>query len=262
MPEPVLVVRNLNIWYAGRHVVKNVSFEVPDRSVFALMGPSGSGKSTILRAINRLLDLYEEAEVQGEVLLDGVNVYGPGVDAPWVRRRVGMVFQYPNPFPHMSIYDNVAIGPRLNRLVKSKRELDELVRWALERAYLWDEVKDRLHQPAAKLSGGQKQRLSIARALALKPRLLLMDEPTANLDPVATEKIEELILDLKKDIPILLVTHDPQQAARVSDYTGFLYYGELVEVGPTGKIFTEPENPLTERYLLRSLGSPRARPVD
>jgi phosphate transport system ATP-binding protein len=255
MPGPVLEVRGLNIWLAGRHVVKNVSFEVGEGEVFALMGPSGSGKSTILRAINRLLDLYEEAEVKGEVILDGVNVYDPRVDAPWVRRRVGMVFQYPNPFPHMSIYNNVAIGPRLNRLVRSRRELDELVRWALERAYLWDEVKDRLHQPAAKLSGGQKQRLSIARALALKPRLLLMDEPTANLDPVATEKIEELIIDLKKDIPILLVTHDPQQAARVADHTGFLYYGELVEVGPTSKIFTEPENPLTERYLLRRLGT-------
>ena len=255
MPKTVLEVRGLNIWLAGRHVVKNVSFSVEERCVYALMGPSGSGKSTILRAINRLLDLYEEAEVKGEVILDGVNVYSPDVDAPWVRRRVGMVFQYPNPFPHMSIYDNVAIGPRLNKMVRSKKELDELVRWALERAYLWDEVKDRLDKPAAKLSGGQKQRLSIARALALKPRLLLMDEPTANLDPVATEKIEELIIDLKKEIPILLVTHDPQQAARVADYTGFLYYGELVETGPTAKIFTEPENPLTERYLLRRLGS-------
>ncbi|NOZ88375.1 MAG: phosphate ABC transporter ATP-binding protein [Crenarchaeota archaeon] len=253
MPSEVLVVEGLNVWLSGKHVVKNVSFKVPDRTVFALMGPSGSGKSTLLRALNRLLDIYEEAEVRGRVLLEGVDIYSPGVDPIWVRRRVGMVFQHPNPFPHLSIYDNVAIGPRLNRMVKSKRELDELVRWALEKAYLWDEVKDRLHMPAAKLSGGQKQRLSIARALALKPRVLLMDEPTANLDPVATEKIEELIAELKREIPIILVTHSPEQAARVADYTAFLYYGELVEVGPTGKIFTQPENPLTERYLLRRI---------
>jgi len=255
LARAVLEVEGLSVWLAGRHVVRGVSLRVEEGTVFALMGPSGSGKSTILRAVNRLLDLYEDAVVKGRVVLDGVDVYSPDVDPPWVRRRVGMVFQYPNPFPHMSIYDNVAIGPRLNRMVRSRRELDELVRWALEKAYLWDEVKDRLHAPAAKLSGGQKQRLSIARALALKPRLLLMDEPTANLDPVATEKIEELIIELKREIPILLVTHDPHQAARVADYTGFLYYGELVETGPTSKIFTEPENPLTERYLLRRLGS-------
>ena len=253
MARAVVVVENLNIWLAGKHVVKNVSFEVPDKSVYALMGPSGSGKSTILRSINRLLDLYEDAEVKGRVVVDGVDVYSPDVDPIAVRRMVGMVFQHPNPFPHMSIYDNVAVGPRLNKMVKSKKELDELVKWALEKAYLWDEVKDRLNMPAAKLSGGQKQRLSIARALALRPRVLLMDEPTANLDPVATEKIEELILELKKEIPIILVTHSPEQAARVADYTGFLYYGELVETGPTSKIFTSPSNPLTERYLLRRI---------
>ena len=253
MSSDVLVIEDLNIWLAGKHVIKGVSLRVPDKSIFALMGPSGSGKSTILRAVNRLLDLYEDAEVRGRVLLEGMDIYSPEADPIWVRRRVGMVFQHPNPFPHMSIYDNVAIGPRLNRMVKSREELDELVRWALEKAYLWEEVKDRLHMPAAKLSGGQKQRLSIARALALKPRILLMDEPTANLDPVATEKIEELILDLKKEIPVILVTHSPEQAARVADYTAFLYYGQLIEVGPTGKIFTRPENPLTERYLLRRL---------
>jgi len=249
----VLKAENLNIWFGNKHVIKNVSLEVPDKSVFALMGPSGSGKSTLLRAFNRLLDLYEDARVGGHVYFDGVDIYAPDVDPTWVRRRIGMVFQHPNPFPHMTIYDNVAIGPRLNRMVKSKKELDELVRWALERAYLWDEVKDRLHMPAAKLSGGQKQRLSIARALALKPRLLLMDEPTASLDPVATEKIEELVLDLKKEIPIIIVTHNPQQAARIADYTAFLYYGELVEVGPTSRVFTEPRSKLTEKYLLRQL---------
>ncbi|ALL01000.1 Phosphate transport system ATP-binding protein [Pyrodictium delaneyi] len=253
MARYVLKAEKLNIWFGDKHVIKNVSLEVPDKSVFALMGPSGSGKSTLLRAFNRLLDLYEDAHVEGHVYFDGVDIYAPDVDPIWVRRRIGMVFQHPNPFPHMSIYDNVAIGPRLNRMVKSKKELDELVRWALEKAYLWDEVKDRLHMPAAKLSGGQKQRLSIARALALKPKLLLMDEPTANLDPVATEKIEELILDLKREIPIVIVTHNPQQAARVADYTAFLYYGELVEVGPTSRIFTEPRSKLTEKYLLRRL---------
>jgi phosphate transport system ATP-binding protein len=249
----VLKAENLNIWFGNKHVIKNASLEVPDKSVFALMGPSGSGKSTLLRAFNRLLDLYEDARVEGHVYFEDIDIYAPDVDPTWVRRRIGMVFQHPNPFPHMSIYDNVAIGPRLNRMVRSKKDLDELVRWALEKAYLWDEVKDRLHMPAAKLSGGQKQRLSIARALALKPRLLLMDEPTANLDPVATEKIEELILDLKQEIPIIIVTHNPQQAARVADYTAFLYYGELVEVGPTSKIFTEPRSKLTEKYLLRRL---------
>lgn len=249
----VLKAENLNIWFGSKHVIKNVSLEVPDKSVFALMGPSGSGKSTLLRAFNRLLDLYEDARVEGHVYFDGIDIYAPDVDPTWVRRRIGMVFQHPNPFPHMSIYDNVAIGPRLNRMVRSKKELDELVRWALEKAYLWDEVKDRLHMPAAKLSGGQKQRLSIARALALKPRLLLMDEPTANLDPVATEKIEELVLDLKKEMPIIIVTHNPQQAARIADYTAFLYYGELVEVGPTSRVFTEPRSKLTEKYLLRQL---------
>ena len=253
MSTPVLRVRNLNVWLSNHHIVRQVNMEVPDKCVYALMGPSGSGKSTLLRALNRLLDIYEEARVEGEVLLDGVNIYDPKVDPIWVRRRIGMVFQYPNPFPHMSIYDNVAIGPKLNRMVKSKRELDELVKWALEKAYLWDEVKNRLDMPASKLSGGQKQRLSIARALALKPRLLLMDEPTANLDPVATEKIEELIVELKKEIPIVLVTHSPEQAARIADYTAFLYRGELIEVGPTGRIFTQPRHPLTEKYLLRRL---------
>jgi len=245
---------DLNVWYGGNHVLKNISLKIPKNVIFAIMGPSGCGKSTLLRAMNRLLELNPTAKVSGQVMVDGINIYSDKIDVTWVRRQFGMVFQIPNPFPHLSIYDNVAIGPKLNGLAKSKSELDQLVRWALEKAYLWDEVKDDLRRPAAALSGGQQQRLCIARAIALKPRIILMDEPTANLDPVAAMRIEELMLELKEDYTIVIVTHNPQQAARVSDYVAFLYLGELVEVGETSQVFTRPINKLTEKYVVGRIG--------
>jgi phosphate transport system ATP-binding protein len=247
-------VQNLNVWYGDKHIIKNVSFRVPKNVIFAIMGPSGCGKSTLLRAMNRLLDLNPHARVEGQVKINGINVYGDNVDVTWVRRQFGMVFQIPNPFPHLSIYENVALGPKLNGLVKDKSQLDELVKQALQKAYLWDEVKNDLRKPASMLSGGQQQRLCIARALALKPRIILMDEPTANLDPVASSKIEELLLELKEDYTIIIVTHNPQQAARVSDYVAFLYMGELIEIGETSTVFTRPSNILTEKYVLGRMG--------
>lgn len=247
-------VQNLNVWYGDKHIIKNVSFKVPKNVIFAIMGPSGCGKSTLLRAMNRLLDLNPHARVEGQVKINGINVYGDNVDVTWVRRQFGMVFQIPNPFPHLSIYENVALGPKLNGLVKDKSQLDELVKQALQKAYLWDEVKNDLRKPASMLSGGQQQRLCIARALALKPRIILMDEPTANLDPVASSKIEELLLELKEDYTIVIVTHNSQQAARVSDYVAFLYMGELIEIGETSIVFTRPSNILTEKYVLGRIG--------
>ncbi|MET1123658.1 MAG: phosphate ABC transporter ATP-binding protein [Archaeoglobaceae archaeon] len=243
---------NLNIYYGRNHVVKNVNLKIPEKVVFAIMGPSGCGKSTLLRSFNRLLELNPNARVEGDVRLYGRSIYD--MNPIEVRRKIGMVFQHPNPFPHMSVFDNVALGLKLNGLVKSKRELQEIVEWALRKAALWDEVKDRVHEPASALSGGQQQRLCIARALAMKPEVLLMDEPTASLDPVATEKIEELIYELKEEYTIVIVTHSPAQAARMSDYVAFLYLGELIEVGKTEKIFERPESELTERYLTGRVG--------
>ncbi|MCS7099486.1 MAG: phosphate ABC transporter ATP-binding protein, partial [Sulfolobales archaeon] len=188
------------------------------------------------------------------VVVEGIDVYNSKTDPSVVRRTIGMVFQIPNPIPNMSIYDNVALGPKINKLVRSRAELDELVKWALEKAYLWDEVKDRLNSPASKLSGGQQQRLCIARALAMKPKVLLMDEPTSNLDTVATAKIEELIVELKKEVTVLIVTHNPFQASRVSDYVAFMYDGQIIETGPTGQIFTRPRNKLTEKYITGKFG--------
>lgn len=250
----VLRIRNLNLWIGDRHILKNINLDIPRNTVFTIMGPSGSGKSTLLRAINRIIDLVPGSRVSGEIYLEGVNINGDNVRPEYVRRMVGMVFQIPNPLPHLSIYDNVAIGPRHNKLVKSKRELDELVKWALEKAYLWDEVKDRLRDPASKLSGGQQQRLCIARALAMRPKILLMDEPTSNLDPVATSRIEELMIELKEIVTVVLVTHSPFQASRVSDYVAFMYNGEILEVGPASEIFTRPRHPLTERYITGKIG--------
>ena len=243
---------NLTIYYGRKCVVRNVNLKIPENVVFAIMGPSGCGKSTLLRSFNRLLELNPNARVEGDVKLYGKSVYE--MNPIEVRRRIGMVFQQPNPFPHMSVFDNVALGLKLNGLVKSKKELREIVEWALKKAALWDEVKDRLRDPASALSGGQQQRLCIARALAMKPEVLLMDEPTANLDPVATEKIEDLIYELKEDYTIVIVTHSPSQAARVSDYVAFLYLGKLVEVGKTERVFEKPENELTERYLTGRIG--------
>jgi len=253
MNEYAIETKNLKISYGDNEVIKGVDLKVLKNVVFALMGPSGCGKSTMLRAFNRLLELNKDAVVEGEVLLFGENIYSPDIDPIEVRRDVGMVFQYPNPFPHLTIYDNVAIGLKLNKLAKNKRELDERVRWALEKAALWDEVKDRMGDYPSDLSGGQKQRLVVARALAMKPKVLLMDEPTANIDPVGTKKIEELLFELKEDYTIILVTHSPAQAARVSDYVGFLYLGELIEVGSTKDIFEKPKNELTEQYVTGEL---------
>ncbi len=249
MRKYALQVKDLNVWIRGKHILKGISLEVPERRILAVMGPSGSGKSTLLRAINRLIDLFPDAQVKGRVLVYGTDVYDS--DPYRVRRLMGMVFQTPNPFPHMSIYENVAIGPKLNRLVRSKQELDELVRWALEKAMLWDEVKDRLDDPPHRLSGGQQQRLCLARALALKPKLLLLDEPTGNVDPVNAVKIEEALKDLLKDleITILLVTHTPHQAVRISDYIAFIYMGELVEFGLTETIALNPRHELTIKFL-------------
>ncbi len=253
MNDYAIETKNLKISYGDNEVIKGVDLKVPKNVVFALMGPSGCGKSTMLRAFNRLLELNKDASVEGEVFLFGENIYSPDIDPIEVRREVGMVFQYPNPFPHLTIYDNVAIGLKLNKLVKNKGELDERVRWALEKAALWDEIKDRMGDYPSDLSGGQKQRLVVARALAMRPKVLLMDEPTANIDPVGTKKIEELLFELKEDYTIILVTHSPAQAARVSDYVGFLYLGELIEVGPTKDIFEKPKNELTEQYVTGEL---------
>lgn len=247
-----LETENLRIRYGNNEVIKGVDLEIPEKVCFAIMGPSGCGKSTLLRAFNRLLELNENVKVDGDVKLYGNSIYE--MDPVEMRRKVGMVFQIPNPFPHLSIYDNVAIGLKFNNLVKSKGELDGIVEWALKKAALWDEVRDRLKDKASQLSGGQMQRLCIARALAMKPKVLLMDEPTANLDPVSAGKIEELIYELKRDLTIVIVTHSPSQAARVSDYVAFLYMGKIMEVGRTEKVFENPENELTERYLTGRFG--------
>jgi len=241
--------RNLKIAYGKKEVIKGVNFKIPEKIVFALMGPSGCGKSTLLRSFNRLLDLNKDARVSGEALLFGQNIYGENVDVMSVRREIGMVFQYPNPFPHLTIYENIAIGLRLNKIVQGREELDSRIKWALEKASLLDEVEDRLDDYPSALSGGQKQRLVIARVLAMKPKVLLLDEPTANVDPVGTKNIENLLMELKKEYTIVLVTHEPAQASRISDYVGFLYLGELVESGPTARIFENPKHELTDRYV-------------
>jgi phosphate transport system ATP-binding protein len=247
---PALEARNVSVYYAEKRAVGDVSLKVPANRVVALIGPSGCGKSTLLRCFNRMNDLVEEARVEGEIYFQGVNLYAPGVDAVEVRRRIGMVFQKPNPFPK-SIYDNTAFGPRLNGYDGS---LDELVESSLRQAALWDEVHDRLRESAYRLSGGQQQRLCIARALAVKPEIILMDEPASALDPIATQRIEELIYELKQRYTIIIVTHNMQQAARVSDYTAFLYMGELVEYGPTDTIFTNPSEERTEAYVTGRFG--------
>jgi phosphate transport system ATP-binding protein len=245
-------VRRFSFAYGPRSVLRDVSFTVRSRSVTAIIGPSGCGKSTFLRSINRLNDLIPESRQSGEILVEGEPIFGEGVDLVSLRQRVGMVFQRPNPFPK-TIYENVAYGPKLNRLV-SARDLPARVERCLRQAALWDEVKDRLDTPATGLSGGQQQRLCIARALANDPSVLLMDEPCSSLDPISTARVEELIVELKTKYTIVIVTHNMQQAARVSDETGFFYQGELVEFGPTERIFTAPTNPQTEAYITGRFG--------
>jgi phosphate transport system ATP-binding protein len=245
-----LETRGLSVFYGPSAAVKEISLTIPRNRVVAFIGPSGCGKSTFLRCFNRMNDLIPAARVEGEVLFQGVDLYSPDVDAVEVRRRIGMVFQKPNPFPK-SIYDNVAFGLRINGF---RGNLDEQVERSLRSAALWDEVKDRLRESALGLSGGQQQRLCIARALAVEPEILLMDEPASALDPIATGKIEDLIGDLKKDYTIVIVTHNMQQAARVSDYTAFLYLGELIEYGDTDRLFTNPSEDRTEQYITGRFG--------
>jgi phosphate transport system ATP-binding protein len=248
--ETELETRALAVLYGERSAVRDISIKIPDRRVVAFIGPSGCGKSTLLRCFNRMNDLIPGARVEGEALFQGENLYGAGVDAVDVRRRIGMVFQKPNPFPK-SIYENVAFGPRINGY---RGNLDELVERSLHQAALWDEVKDRLDGSALALSGGQQQRLCIARSLAVEPEVLLMDEPASALDPLATQKIEDLIYQLKQDYTVVIVTHNMQQAARVSDYTAFLYMGELIEYGVTEEMFTNPREERTEAYITGRFG--------
>ena len=242
--------RDLSVFYGSTEAVKKISLGVPDKKVVAFIGPSGCGKSTLLRCFNRMNDLIPNARIEGEALYHGANLYGKDVDPVDVRRKIGMVFQKPNPFPK-SIYDNVAFGPRINGF---DGKLDELVEKSLVQAALWDEVKDRLDSSALALSGGQQQRLVIARALAVEPEVLLMDEPASALDPLATQKIEDLIYQLKENYTVIIVTHNMQQAARVSDYTAFLYMGDLVEYGPTKAVFTNPKEDRTESYITGRFG--------
>ncbi|HTQ50948.1 MAG TPA: phosphate ABC transporter ATP-binding protein PstB [Candidatus Acidoferrales bacterium] len=250
---PALTVQNLSVFFNNQQVIKSASLDIAARAVTAIIGPSGCGKSTFLRALNRMHELNPEARMEGHIRLFGDDVYARHVEAVVVRRRIGMVFQKSNPFPTMSVAENVTVGLRLNG-VRNRKRLAERTEQSLRMAALWDEVKDRLHAPAISLSGGQQQRLCIARALAVEPEVLLMDEPASALDPLATAKIEDLIVQLKKDYTIVIVTHNMQQAARASDFTAFFYLGELVEFGPTAKIFTSPSQKRTEDYVTGRFG--------
>ncbi len=249
---PAVDVRDFSFAYGSRQVLRNLSFSVERKSVTAIIGPSGCGKSTFLRSINRLNDLIPGVRHEGDILVEGTSVFSSSTDLVALRQRVGMVFQRPNPFPK-SVFDNVAYGPVLNRLV-ARRDMPDLVERCLRQAALWDEVKDRLEESGAGLSGGQQQRLCIARALGNQPEVLLMDEPCSALDPIATQKVEELIFELKKDYTIVIVTHNMQQAARVSDYTGFFDRGELIEFDDTERIFTKPKHERTEAYITGRFG--------
>ena len=245
--------RNVNVFYGEKQALKNVSVDIPARAVTAFIGPSGCGKSTFLRCINRMNDTIPGARVSGEITIDGQDIYDPGLDVVQLRARVGMVFQKPNPFPK-SIYENVAYGPRIHGLAQNRAELDEIVMSSLEKAGLLKEVKDRLHEPGTSLSGGQQQRLCIARAIAVSPEVILMDEPCSALDPIATARIEELIDELRENYCIIIVTHSMQQAARVSQRTAFFHLGELIEEGDTDEIFTNPRDRRTQDYITGRFG--------
>lgn len=247
-----IVTDNLSLFYGSKQALKNISLDVHPQKVTALIGPSGCGKSTFLRSLNRMNDLIKDVKITGNVFIDGEDIYNRRIDVVNLRKRVGMVFQKPNPFP-LSIFDNVIYGNRLNG-TRRKKKLAEIVERSLKQAALWDEVKDRLNTPGLGLSGGQQQRLCIARTLAVEPEIVLMDEPASALDPISTAKIEELIHELKKQYTIVIVTHNMQQAARVSDYTGFFYIGELIEFDKTTKIFTKPQNKKTEDYVTGRFG--------
>ena len=248
----ILSVENLCLWYGSHQALKDINIEIPEKSITALIGPSGCGKSTFLKTLDRMNDLIPDVKITGSVLYKGEDIFAPSVDVSELRRQVGMVFQKPNPFP-MSIYDNIAYGPRTHG-VKNKAKLDEIVEKSLRGAAIWDEVKDRLKKNALGLSGGQQQRLCIARALAVEPEVLLMDEPTSALDPISTSKIEELAMELKEKYTIVIVTHNMQQAVRISDHTAFFLLGELVEYGETEKLFSQPKDKRTEDYITGRFG--------
>ena len=253
MSNPIKVkVENLNLYYGDNHALKDVSMDIQENSVTAFIGPSGCGKSTFLKTLNRMNDLVDNVRIDGKVLLDGEDIYEQGVDTTILRKKVGMVFQQPNPFP-MSIYDNIAYGPRVHG-IKDKKKLDQIVEESLRGAAIFEEVKDRLKKSAMGLSGGQQQRICIARALAVQPEVLLMDEPTSALDPISTAKIEELVEDLKKKYTVIVVTHNMQQATRVSDQTAFFLVGEMVEFGDTKQIFSYPQDKRTEDYITGRFG--------
>ncbi len=253
MPPAKIAIEHLNVYYGNFHALKDISMRIPRGAVTAFIGPSGCGKSTLLRSLNRMQDLYPEQRAEGRILLDdGIDVLSPEIDVTALRSRVGMVFQRPTPFP-MSIFDNVAYGVRLRERL-SRQELAERVEWALHKAALWDDVKDKLNQLGTSLSGGQQQRLCIARGVAVKPEVILLDEPCSALDPISTARIENLIDELKKDYTVVIVTHSMQQAARISDYTAFMYLGELIEFGPTKRIFMKPNRKETEDYITGRFG--------
>jgi phosphate transport system ATP-binding protein len=245
-------IRSLNCWYGSHQVIRNVSLTIPEHHITAIIGPSGCGKSTLIRCLNRINDLIPGFRLSGHIVFNGQDIYDPQIDPIMIRLRVGMVFQKPNPFPK-TIYENVAYGPRIHGM-KHRAQLDAVVEESLRKAALWEEVKDKLYQSALSLSGGQQQRLCIARALALEPEVLLLDEPCSALDPIATGRIEELLLELKQHYTLAIVTHNMQQAARVSDYTGFLLLGELIEFTATDKLFTTPNDPRTEAYITGRFG--------
>ena len=245
-------VSNLNLYYGQNHALKSVNMEIPENEITAFIGPSGCGKSTFLKTLNRMNDLVEGVRIEGKVVLDGEDIYSPTVDTTLLRKKVGMVFQQPNPFP-MSIYDNIAYGPRIHG-IKNKAKLDEIVETSLKGAAIWDEIKDRLKKSALGLSGGQQQRLCIARALAVKPEVLLMDEPTSALDPISTLKVEELMAELKQNYTVAIVTHNMQQATRISDNTAFFLVGEMVEMNKTEELFSRPMDKRTEDYITGRFG--------
>jgi phosphate transport system ATP-binding protein len=248
-----LSIRNVNAWFGNKHAVKDVSLDIKENSVTAFIGPSGCGKTTLLRCINRMHEMTLGGKSDGKIVLDGLNIYDKSMDPAIIKRRIGMVFQKPNPFPTMSIYDNVAAGLKLNG-VRDKKLIRDIVEQSLVGAALWEEVKNELDKPGMGLSGGQQQRLCIARALAMQPEILLMDEPTSALDPIASSKIEELVHQLKENLTIIIVTHNLQQAARVSEYTAFMYIGELIEYDQTKDIFKNPHKELTEKYISGRFG--------
>ena len=252
MEQDKIVIEHLNLWYGSFQALKDINLRLPANEITAFIGPSGCGKSTLLKSLNRMNDLVEGCRIEGTVTLDGEDIFSRKMDVNLLRKRVGMVFQKPNPFP-MSIYDNVAYGPRTHG-IRSRVKLDEIVEKSLRGAAIWDEVKDRLKKSALSMSGGQQQRLCIARALAVEPEVLLMDEPTSALDPISTSRIEELAMELKKDYTIVMVTHNMQQAARISDKTAFFLLGDMVEFGPTEKIFSMPQDRRTEDYITGRFG--------